>query len=176
MVPIYLWCRLWYNSSDSALLPRITLASWVFLSGTNASGLAATYSAQGSASHTLPSLCFMSMMFQQPGPKFRNKDYWRGCMKEGHEQRPHLLVGKISNSLAVKWKEARPMRETKLRISAARVWTGTKVCFCHLQSAFPQPMNWIFALPTSQRQSVNAPFCFFGFLKHLNKVYLMLFI
>lgn len=65
------------------------------------------------------------------------------------------------------------MRDTKLRIPAARVRTGTKLCLCHLQSAFPQPMNWIFVLPTPQCQSVNAPFCFFGVLKRLKKVHLM---
>lgn len=68
------------------------------------------------------------------------------------------------------------MRDTKLRIPAAGVQTGTELCLCHLQSAFPQPMSWIFALPTPQRQSVNAPFCFFGVLKHLKKVHLMLVI
>jgi len=79
------------------------------------------------------------------------KDYWRSCLKEGNEQKPHLLKGKINNSLAAKWKEARPMRDANLRIPAARLWTGTKVCLCHLHSAFPQPMNCIFALPTSWR-------------------------
>lgn len=54
------------------------------------------------------------------------------------------------------------MRSTKLRIPAAGVRTGTKVCLCHLQSAFPQPMNWNFALPTTWHQSVVSFFFFFS--------------
>lgn len=90
-----------------------------------------------------------------------NKDYWRDCLEEGNEQKPYVLEGKINNRLAVIWKEVRPIRDTKFRIAAARVWTATKICLCHLQNAFPQNTNWVFALPTSWCLSLNTPFCFF---------------
>lgn len=144
-----------------------------FPSGANASGLALSRSTRLFCIHYPRRVSCQRWISNLVLNSGTNKGYWGGCLKEGDEQKPHLLQGKINNSLAVTWKEARPMRDTKLRIPAARVRTGTKLCLCHLQSAFPQPMNWIFVLPTPQRQSVNAPFCFFGVLKRLKKVHLM---
>lgn len=151
MVPNYLWYRPWYSSSHCSLLPLVTVASCVFLSGTNASGLALSYSIQWSLlcmhyPHCVLCHRWFSNLVLSSGT---NKDYWRDCLEEGNEQKPCVLEGKINNRLAVIWKEVRPIRDTKFRIAAARVWTATKICLCHLQNAFPRSTNWVFALPTS---------------------------